>query len=58
MKVVSFINYKGGVGKTTLASNIAADLALRGKKVLCIDLDPQSNLTFSFYNVEYWINIT
>ena len=56
MKVVSFINYKGGVGKTTLASNIAADLALRGKKVLCIDLDPQSNLTFSFYNVEDWIN--
>lgn len=56
MKVVSFINYKGGVGKTTLASNIAADLALRGKKVLCIDLDPQSNLTFSFYRVEEWKN--
>ena len=56
MKVVSFINYKGGVGKTTLASNIAADLALRGKKVLCIDLDPQSNLTFSFYKVEEWKN--
>lgn len=32
MKIVSFINYKGGVGKTILASNIAADLALRGKK--------------------------
>ena len=56
MKVVSFINYKGGVGKTTLASNIAADLALRGKKVLCIDLDPQANLTFSFYRVEDWKN--
>lgn len=56
MKVVSFINYKGGVGKTTLASNIAADLALRGKKVLSIDLDPQSNLTFSFYKVEDWKN--
>lgn len=32
VKIVSFINYKGGVGKTILASNIAADLALRGKK--------------------------
>lgn len=54
MKVVAFINYKGGVGKTTLASNIAADLALRGKKVLCLDLDPQSNLTFSFLRVDEW----
>jgi len=56
VKVVSFINCKGAVRKTTLASNIAADLALRGKKVLCIDLDPQSNLTFSFYRVEEWKN--
>jgi chromosome partitioning protein len=56
MKVVAFINYKGGVGKTTLASNIAADLAARGKKVLCVDLDPQSNLTFSFFKVDEWKN--
>lgn len=56
MKVISFINYKGGVGKTTLASNIAADLACRGNRVLYIDLDPQSNLTFSFFKVDEWQN--
>jgi chromosome partitioning protein len=56
MKIVSFINYKSGVGKTTLASNIAADLASRGKRVLCIDLDPQASLTFSFLKVEEWKN--
>jgi len=33
MKIVSVINYKGGVGKTTLTANIAAELALKGKKV-------------------------
>ena len=54
MKIVAFINYQGRVGKTTLASNIAADLASRGKRVLCLDLDPQSNLTFSFFKVEEW----
>ena len=49
MSVVSVINYKGGVGKTTLTANIGAELAARGRKVLLIDLDPQSSLTFSFY---------
>jgi chromosome partitioning protein len=48
MKVVSVINYKGGVGKTTITSNIAAELAFQGRRVLVIDLDPQTNLTFSF----------
>lgn len=48
------MNYKGGVGKTTLTSNISAELAFRGYKVLMIDLDPQSSLTFSFVTPDDW----
>lgn len=44
-KVVSFINMKGGVGKTTLTINIAYTLANMGKNVLVIDMDPQFNAT-------------
>lgn len=47
-KVISFINQKGGVGKTTMAFNAAHALAKRGHKVLAIDLDPQANLTLLF----------
>lgn len=54
MEVVSVINYKGGVGKTTITSNIGAQLAWSGKRVLMIDLDPQTNLTFSFLEVADW----
>jgi chromosome partitioning protein len=54
MHVVSVINYKGGVGKTTTTANLAAELAWRGKDVLIIDLDPQASLTFSFIKPEEW----
>ena len=54
MKVVSVINYKGGVGKTTITANLASEMVCRGKKVLVIDLDPQTNLTFSYMRVEEW----
>lgn len=54
MKIVSVINYKGGVGKTTATTNLAAELALRGSRVLVIDLDPQASLTFSFIQPDIW----
>lgn len=54
MTIVSVINYKGGVGKTTVTANLGAELARRGGNVLLIDLDPQASLTFSFVKPEFW----
>jgi len=53
-KIVSCINLKGGVGKTALAVNMAAYFGATGLKTLLIDLDPQTNATFSCITVDQW----
>ncbi|WP_065332188.1 ParA family protein [Tritonibacter mobilis] len=58
MKVISFVNMKGGVGKTTLAVNVADVLSKRlGHRVLLVDIDPQFNATQSLFSGEEYLKL-
>ena len=58
MKCIAFHSYKGGTGKTTLAANFAASLAMEGYKVFLLDFDVYSPSLQSYFEIEpkKWIN--
>ena len=51
-KIIAIANNKGGVGKSTTTANLGAALALKGKRVLVVDTDPQANLTAALMDVD------
>lgn len=56
MKVITFFNNKGGVGKTTTIVNLASYLSIsKEKKILLVDLDPQSNATQAILPEDMWM---
>jgi chromosome partitioning protein len=56
-RIIGVLNYKGGTGKTTTVVNLAAGLALRGARVLCVDLDAQGSLA-THLGVQYTHSLT
>ncbi|MFL7795011.1 MAG: ParA family protein [Anaerolineae bacterium] len=56
-RVIGILNYKGGTGKTTTVVNLAAGLALRGARVLCVDLDAQGSMA-THLGVDYTYSLS
>ena len=55
--MVSVVNMKGGVGKSTTVASLAEALACEGVRVLVIDLDPQSNVSMMLAGQDRWIEL-
>ena len=51
-RIIGVLNYKGGTGKTTTVVNLAVGLAMRGARILCVDLDPQGSLA-AWFGINY-----
>ena len=54
MFVIAVVSAKGGVGKTTISANLAAAIALTGRPVLVVDLDPQNAMQWHLGGLKGW----